>query len=88
VYPHVYSVTRGYSRLGTERAAPHCKFMRSGLFDPIFPIRSEASARLMRLKADCLLEAGIMDVEDWLSVYAGPPASGVPDLPATFCNLV
>jgi hypothetical protein len=44
--------------------------MRSGLlFDHIFPIRSEASARLMRLKAECLLEAGIIEVEDWLTVY-------------------
>jgi hypothetical protein len=24
----------------------------------------------MRLKADCLLEAGVIDAEDWLSVYA------------------
>ncbi len=45
-------------------------FMRSELFfDLIFPIRSDASARLMRLKADCLLEAGVIDAEDWLSVY-------------------
>ncbi len=46
-------------------------FMRSELFfDHIFPIRNAASARLMRLKADCLLEAGVIDAEDWLSVYA------------------
>ncbi len=46
-------------------------FMRSGLFfDHIFPVRNEASARLMRLKADCLLEAAVIDAEDWLSVYA------------------
>ncbi len=46
-------------------------FMRSELFfDHIFPIRNDASARLMRLKADCLLEAGVIDAEDWLSVYA------------------
>jgi len=45
--------------------------MRSGLsFDHIFPIRSDASARLMRLKADCLLAAGVIDTEDRLQVYA------------------
>jgi hypothetical protein len=46
-------------------------FMRSGLlFDHIFPVRNDASARLMRLKADCLLDAGVIDAEDWLIVYA------------------
>jgi hypothetical protein len=45
--------------------------MRSGLsFDNIFPVRNEASAQLMRLKADCLLESGVIEAEDWLSVYA------------------
>ncbi len=45
--------------------------MRSGLsFDQIFPIRNDASARLMRLKADCLFSAGIIDAEDRLAVYA------------------
>jgi len=45
--------------------------MRSGLsFDHIFPIRGDASARLMRLKADCLLEAVVIDAEDRLKVYA------------------
>jgi hypothetical protein len=45
--------------------------MRSGLsFDSIFPVRNEASARLMRLKADCLLEAGVIEPDEWQSVYA------------------
>jgi len=45
--------------------------MRSGLsFDTIFPIRSDASALLMRLKADCLFDAGIIDAEERLAVYA------------------
>jgi hypothetical protein len=45
--------------------------MRSGLsFDTIFPVRSDASARLMRLKADCLFEAGVIDAEERSAVYA------------------
>jgi len=45
--------------------------MRSGLsFDHIFPIRNDASARLMRLKADCLLQAGVIDAEERSEVYA------------------
>jgi len=45
--------------------------MRSGLsFETIFPIRSDASARLMRLKADCLYDAGIITAEERLAVYA------------------
>ncbi len=45
--------------------------MRSGLsFDQIFPIRNDASARLMRVKADCLFNAGVIDAEDRLAVYA------------------
>jgi hypothetical protein len=45
--------------------------MRSGLsFDHIFPIRNDASARLMRLKADCLFDAGVISAEDRRTVYA------------------
>jgi hypothetical protein len=45
--------------------------MRAGLsFNQIFPIRNNASALLMRLKADCLFHAGIIDAEDRLAVYA------------------
>ena len=45
--------------------------MRSGLsLDTIFPIRSDASARLMRLKADCLFDAGIISAEERQAVYA------------------
>ena len=45
--------------------------MRSGLsLDSIFPIRDDASAQLMRLKADCLLQAGVINAEERLTVYA------------------
>jgi len=55
--------------------------MRSGLsFDTLFPIRNDASARLMRLKADCLLEAGVIDAEDRLKVYARSGAVMMPEL--------
>ncbi len=50
--------------------------MRSGLsFDHIFPIRNDASARLMRLKADCLFDAGVIDAADRLTVYARTSAA-------------
>ena len=49
--------------------------MRSGLsIDHIFPIRNDASARLMRLKADCLLQAGVIDAEERVAVYASAGA--------------
>lgn len=45
--------------------------MRSGCsFDQIFPIRDVASANLMRLKADCLLDAGVIDFREHREVYA------------------
>jgi hypothetical protein len=45
--------------------------MRSGLsLDTIFPVRSDASARLMRLKADCLFDAGVITAEERRAVYA------------------
>ena len=45
--------------------------MRPGLsLDQIFPIRDAASARLGRVKADCLLDAGVIDWEDHRQVYA------------------
>jgi hypothetical protein len=45
--------------------------MRKGLsFDQIFPIRDPASALLMRMKADCLLQASAIEPEDRSLVYA------------------
>lgn len=44
--------------------------MRAGLlFDHIFPIDGPASAKLMRMKADCLLRAGVIDVVERDLVY-------------------
>jgi hypothetical protein len=45
--------------------------MREGLvFEQIFPIGGPASAKLMRLKADCLLRAGVIDAAERDVVYA------------------
>jgi hypothetical protein len=45
--------------------------MREGLFfDHIFPMNDPASAKLMRLKADCLLRAGVIGAADRDLVYA------------------
>ena len=45
--------------------------MRSGLsLSSFFAVRDDASAQLMRLKADCLLQAGVIDAEERLTVYA------------------
>lgn len=56
---------------GTVQPGGRLIRMRSGLsLDQIFPIRNDASARLMRLKADCLFQAGIIDAEERLVVYA------------------
>ena len=45
--------------------------MREGLFfDHIFPMNDPASAKLMRLKADCLLRAGVIDAADRDLVYS------------------
>ena len=44
--------------------------MRRGLrFDHIFPIRDAASAGLARVKADCLLVAGVIGPEEHKVVY-------------------
>jgi hypothetical protein len=45
--------------------------MREGLvFHHIFPIDGPASAKLMQLKADCLLRAGVIDAGERDLVYA------------------
>lgn len=45
--------------------------MREGLvFDDIFPIHGPASAKLMQLKADCLLHAGVIDAVERELVYS------------------
>jgi hypothetical protein len=45
--------------------------MREGLvFDHIFPMNDPVSAKLMRLKADCLLRAGVIDPAERNLVYA------------------
>ena len=44
--------------------------MRGDLsFDYIFPIRDAASASLARVKADCLMGAGVIDTDDRRRVY-------------------
>lgn len=45
--------------------------MRGDLsLDHIFPIHDAASASLARVKADCLLEAGVIDADRRQMVYA------------------
>jgi hypothetical protein len=44
--------------------------MRGDLpFDHIFPIRDAASASLARVKADCLMDAGVIDTDVRHRVY-------------------
>jgi hypothetical protein len=44
--------------------------MRGDLaFDHIFPIHDAASASLARIKADCLMDAGVIDSDERRRVY-------------------